>query len=110
VIAFIAFEMALLAAWKLISAAVADGALAGRPTQWANAMTASLILIAVIFAGLCVYVGSVARVGGPAMLFGLLFSLALIPAAFALRRWILSRPVPLTPAATEGRAAEREWK
>jgi hypothetical protein len=89
VVAFMGFEIALLAAWQLISAAVAGRALTSRSTRWVNVMTASLFVTAVILGGLCVYIGSVARVGGPAMLFGILFSLALVPTAFALRRWVV---------------------
>jgi hypothetical protein len=88
VVAFIGFEIALLAAWQLISAAVAGRALTSRSTRWANVMTASLLVTAMILGSLCVYIGSVARVGGPAMLFGVIFSLALVSTAFALRRWV----------------------
>lgn len=79
------FEVALLAAWQLLSAAVADDASAGRSKRWANVMAASLSLMAVIFAGVCVHAGSFAAVGGPAMLFGLFASLALVPVAFGIR-------------------------
>lgn len=91
VVAFVGFEMALLAAWQLVSAAVAGRALTSRSTRWANIMTASLIFMAVIFAGVFAYIGSVAGVGGPPMLFGLLvsLSLALVPVAFALRHWVM---------------------
>ncbi|TDK27981.1 DUF2975 domain-containing protein [Arthrobacter crusticola] len=89
VAAFIALELALLAAWKLVSAVVAGRAMISRSTRWAGIMAASLMVTALIGAGVSVHAGSVARVGGPAMLFGLLFSLALVPAAFALRRWVM---------------------
>jgi hypothetical protein len=91
VIAIGAFEVALLAAWQLLSAAV-SGAVSGaggpstsRPTRWANVLAASLAFMAVLIAGVCVHAGSFAAVGGPAMLFGLIACLALVPAAFVLR-------------------------
>lgn len=79
------FEVALLATWQLLSAVATDGTLTSRSKRWANVMAASLVFMAVIFAGVCVHAGSVANVGGPAMLFGLLAALALVPAAVGLR-------------------------
>lgn len=88
VVALVGLEVALLSAWQLVSAAVTGRALSAWPTRWTNIMTASLIFMAAICAGVCVHAGFVASVGGPAMLFGLLLSLALIPVAFALRHWV----------------------
>ncbi len=88
VVAVVGVEMTLVAAWQLVSAAVTGRALTSRSTRWANIMTASLIFMAVLLAGVFVYIGSVAGVGGPAMLFGLLASLTLVPVAFALRHWV----------------------
>ena len=85
VVAFGGFEVALLAAWHLVSAAKRDGASAVRTMRWANVMAVSLSFMAVIFAGVCLHAGSFAAVGGPPMLFGLLASLALVPVGFALR-------------------------
>lgn len=79
------FEVALLATWQLLSAALAVETLTSRSKRWANVMAASLVFMAVVFAGVCVHAGSVANVGGPAMLFGLLASLALVPVAVGLR-------------------------
>ncbi len=86
VVAIGGFEVALLAAWQLLSAAAAGEGLTDRSKRWANVMAASLSFMAVIFAGVCVHAGSFAAVGGPAMLFGLLASLALVPVAFGLRK------------------------
>jgi hypothetical protein len=85
VVAICGFEVALLAAWQLLSAAERGEALTGRSKRWANVMAVSLSFMAVIFAGVCVHAGSFAAVGGPPMLFGLLASLALVPVAVALR-------------------------
>ncbi|MCW2131926.1 DUF2975 domain-containing protein [Arthrobacter sp. VKM Ac-2550] len=85
VVAIGGFEVALLAAWQLLSAAVVGEASAGRSKRWANVMAVSLGLMAVLFAGVCVHAGSFAAVGGPPMLFGLLTSLALVPVAFGIR-------------------------
>ncbi|GAA1122326.1 DUF2975 domain-containing protein [Arthrobacter flavus] len=85
VIALIGFEVALLAAWRLVAIAVAGKASTLQSRQWARIMTVSLILMAAIFAGVFFYMGSIAGVGGPAMLFGLLVSLALILMTFSIR-------------------------
>jgi cytochrome bd-type quinol oxidase subunit 2 len=85
VVAIGGFEVALLAAWLMLSTAGAGRALTSRSKRWANVMTASLSFMAVIFSGVCVHAGSFAAVGGPAMLFGLLTSLALLLIAFGLR-------------------------
>lgn len=75
------FELALVAAWQILSAA-ADA----RPTRWwATIFTLALISSGVVFAGVFIHAGSVARVGGPPMLFGLLVALAVVVGAVALR-------------------------
>ncbi len=51
VIAVVGLEMTLVAAWQLVSAAVAGRALTNRSTRWANIMTASLLLMAVLSRG-----------------------------------------------------------
>ncbi len=81
-------EMTLVAAWQLVSSAVAGRAWTRWSTRWANTMTGSLIFTAVLLAGVCVYVGFIAGVGGPVMLFGLLVSLAVVPVALALSHWM----------------------
>ncbi|WP_028278394.1 DUF2975 domain-containing protein [Arthrobacter sp. H5] len=79
------FEVALLAAWQLLSAAEEGKASTHRSQRWANVMTASLCFMALLSAGVCVHAGSVENIGGPAMLFGLLASLALVAVALGLR-------------------------
>ena len=85
VIAIGGFEVALLASWQLLSAAVAGNVSTSRSKRWATVMTASLCFMSLIFAGIFVHAGSVANVGGPPMMFGLLVSLALVPLAFSVR-------------------------
>ncbi|TYD00605.1 DUF2975 domain-containing protein [Arthrobacter echini] len=90
IIAVIGFELAIVAAWYLVSIAVASKALTGEARRWADVIAASLTGMAVLGAGVCAYMGFVANIGGPAMLFGLLASLALIPIAVALRAWVMN--------------------
>jgi uncharacterized membrane protein len=118
VVALSGFEVALLAAWQLLSAAAAGGASIRRAKRWANVLAIALSFMAVIFAGVCVHAGSFAAVGGPPMLFGLLASLALVPVAFVLRNKAVSfalrdhadghvsrqSPFPFTPPHREGQA------
>lgn len=85
VVALGGLEVALLAAWKIVSAAKRGEALTTRSKRWANVMAASVVLMAVLFAGVCAHAGFVESVGGPAMGFGLFVSLALVPGAVVLR-------------------------
>ena len=97
VAAIACFEVALLAAWQILTAAVADAAPGSTTPKWANVVAVSLSLTGVILAGICAHAGSVAGVGGPAMLLGVLAGLGLVPAAFALRarlRRLSSGPAP----------------
>jgi hypothetical protein len=118
VVAIGGFEVALLAVWQLLSAAAAGGASPRRAKLLAHVLAVSLSFMAVIFAGVCVHAGSFAAVGGPAMLFGILASLALVLVAFVLRKkavdFVLTDNVdgplaqrgqyPFTPPHSEGRA------
>lgn len=92
-VALACFEAGLLAAWLLVSAVVTgtveDRAVSGPAKRWVNVLAASVVLTAVILAGICANAGFVENIGGPAMLFGLLVCLALVPAAFALRSGIM---------------------
>ncbi len=86
------FELALIAAWQVLSAATADT----RPRRrklWATIFTLALISSGVLFAGVFIHAGSVARVGGPPMLFGLLAALAVVVCAVVLRRKTLELTV-----------------
>ncbi|MCQ1947233.1 MULTISPECIES: DUF2975 domain-containing protein [unclassified Arthrobacter] len=88
-VAVAAFELALLAAWQLVSAAAADRSVTRRSTGWANIMAVSLGVMAVLFAGVFAHAGFIENIGGPAILFGLVVFLALIPVAFAFRYGVL---------------------
>jgi len=79
------FEVALLAAWQLVSAAEGGGGLTRRSRRWADGMAASLGVMAVLLAGVCAHAVFVAHVGGPPVGFGLLASLALVAGAVVLR-------------------------
>lgn len=88
-VALVGFLVALFAVWQLVSGGGAERVATRRSTRWANIMAAGLIFLAVIFAGVFVHAGFVENIGGPAMLFGLLGSVALVPVTFALRRWAM---------------------
>lgn len=88
ILALMCFEVALLAAWLLVSTAT-NKARTHRIVVWTNTMTVALILMAVILGGICIHAGFIENIGGPAMLFGLLTAIALIPATFALRSWVI---------------------
>lgn len=90
VIALIGLEVALLAAWQLVSATRVDKASGSRPGLWSNVVAASLSFMAVIFAGVCLHAGWMVGIGGPAVLFGIVGSIAVVVSAFALRRWVKS--------------------
>ncbi|VDR32296.1 Uncharacterised protein [Arthrobacter agilis] len=90
-VALVGLLVALFAAWQVVSGALAARGVPSRPAGWANIMTASLIFLVLIFAGVFVHAGSVANVGGPAMLLGVLVCVAFVPVAFALRRWVINR-------------------
>ncbi len=63
------FELALIAAWRVLASA-------------ANVLASSGALFAAIF----VHAGSVEQIGGPPMLFGLVGALAVVTGAIVLRR------------------------
>ena len=88
-VALVGFLVALFAAWRLVSGAVAEKVATRRSARWANIMMAGLIFLVVIFAGVFVHAGFVENVGGPAMLVGFLGSVALVPITFARRRWAM---------------------
>lgn len=85
IFAIVVFELALVSAWKSISAIARDAS--GR--RWINASTAALCSMLLIVAGICVHAVAIANVGGPLMLFGLVLSCALGIAALALRPRVL---------------------
>ena len=79
------FEVALLAAWQVLFGSAAENR-TRRRKRWATALTLALVSSGLVFAGVFIHAGSVARVGGPPMLFGLLASLAVVVCAVVLRR------------------------
>ncbi|MGJ9372091.1 hypothetical protein [Nesterenkonia sp. CF4.4] len=88
-VALVGFEAALLAGWMLVTGTCAESASVGRVRWWANGMTASLGVTALVLAGVFLHAGWVENVGGPPMLFGLVACLAVLPVALMLRRWAL---------------------
>lgn len=84
-VALALFGLALLAAWQVMSASTTDQR-TPRRTRWALTLTIALASSGVVLAGTLIHAGSIARVGGPPMLFGLLASLTVVVGAVALRR------------------------
>lgn len=84
-----AVEVALLAAWRLLSAAGAGTGLTGRARRWADVMAAALCGSVLLLAGVCTHAGFVEQVGGPPMALGLLSSPALVLGARILRRAVV---------------------
>lgn len=80
------FEVALFAAWQVLSIAKSGGVLTNQKRRWVRVIKWSLVFMAVVFAGVCAHASFIANVGGPAAFFGLLISLALVPCAVALGR------------------------
>ena len=79
------FELALVSAWQVLSATTAEP----RPRRrkwWATTLTLALTLSGLVFAGVFIHAGSVERIGGPPMLFGLLAALTVVVVTLALRR------------------------
>lgn len=100
------FEVTVVAAWRLLVAAAVDTVAApaaaadtvataaewpttDRVRRWANVMTVSLGVMAVISAGVFLHAGWVEEIGGPPMLFGLLASMAVLLTAPVLSRGVM---------------------
>lgn len=81
-----AVEVALLAAWRLLSAAETGGGLTGRARRWADVLAAALCGAVLLLAGVCAHAGFVEQVGGPPMALGLIASPVLVLGAVVLRR------------------------
>lgn len=86
------FEVALIAAWQVLSDSAVDNR-TRRRNRWATVLFLALVASGSVFAGVFIHVGSVARVGGPPVLFGLLASLAVVVCAIVLRRKALELTV-----------------
>ncbi|GAA1159600.1 hypothetical protein GCM10009673_11850 [Nesterenkonia sandarakina] len=120
------FEVAVVAAWRLLVAAAVDTVAApaapaaaadtvataaewpttDRVHRWANIMAVSLGVMAVALAGVFLHAGWVENIGGPPMLFGLLASMAVL-----LTSPVLSRGVMLCTGGFTGvRATRQHWR
>jgi hypothetical protein len=78
------FELALIAAWRVLASAA--NANARRQRVWATIFTVALASSGALFAAIFVHTGSVEQIGGPPMLFGLVGALAVVTGAIVLRR------------------------
>ncbi|MBP3036623.1 DUF2975 domain-containing protein [Arthrobacter sp. zg-ZUI100] len=87
-VGFIGFELALLAAWQLVSTAVTERSLNSRSIRWTNLIAGSLEFMAAVFAGVCAHALFWTKFGAPAVLFGFVVSLGLIPVILAVRHGI----------------------
>ena len=86
VVAILGFEVALLAAWKLLPSETAGEAPTSAAKGWATALAGSLWFMAAVIAGVCVHAGFVELVGGPLTVLGILVCLAVVPVGVVLRR------------------------
>ncbi|MGW9404875.1 DUF2975 domain-containing protein [Arthrobacter sp. NPDC055585] len=89
-VGFIGFEVALLAAWQLVSAVQTDRALNSRTVRWTNVTAASLGFMAAVFACVCAHTLFWTEFGSPAVFFGFLVSLALFACVFVVRNGVRS--------------------
>ncbi|WP_165314269.1 DUF2975 domain-containing protein [Agromyces protaetiae] len=99
------FELSLFAVWRAISTGGREGRAVKRAERWLDLATLAIISMAVVFSGVFVHAGSVAKVGGPPMLFGLLCMIAVIVAALVghhRRRRRLAYCEPPSSARPEG--------
>lgn len=86
IVAVVGIQMALLAGWKILSIAKREESFTGSVLGWVNVMAASLVFTAAVLVGVFAHASFVENIGGPAMLFGLLASVALGTGAVAARR------------------------
>ncbi len=86
VIAILGFELALLAAWKLLPSESAGDVRTSTAKGWATALAGSLWFMAAVIAGVCVHAGFVELVGGSLTVLGILVCLAVVPVGVVLRR------------------------
>ena len=86
VVGLVGFEVALLAAWRLLSDPMAGQTTARPVTRRANTLAGSLCFMALTLAAVCVHAAFVAHVGGPLTMLGLLACAAVVTSALALRR------------------------
>ena len=96
VIAAIAgFELALLAVWQILSLVKRGATPTGSQMLWVNFMTTCILFTAATLIGIIMHATFIANIGTPAMLFGLLASIAFGASAIflrtAVRRGLLTR-------------------
>lgn len=89
-VGLIGFEVAVLAAWQLVSAARTERSLNPRSMRWTNVLAGSLGFMALVFVGVCAHTLFWTKFGAPAVLFGFLVSLGMVPVIFAVRSGINS--------------------
>lgn len=86
IVAVVGIEMALLAGWKILSIAKLEGSFTSSVLGWVNVMAAGLVFTAAVLVGVFAHASFVANIGGPAILFGLLASIAFGAGAVVARR------------------------
>lgn len=86
IVAVTGVEMALVAGWKVLSIVKREGSLTSSATGWANLMTAGPLVTATVLLGLFAHACFFTTMGSPAMLFGLLASIAFGAGALAFRK------------------------
>ena len=85
VAAIAAFEVALLAALKLLSTENGGVVLISRSNGWINLMTASLCSMSLLLAGVCAHAAFVENIGGPGAFLGFLIALGLAAGVLFIR-------------------------
>lgn len=85
IVAIGGFELALLAAWQILSLVKREAIFIGPPMRWMNFMTACFLFAAATLVGIIMHATFMANIGTPAMLFGLLSSIAFGTSALFLR-------------------------
>lgn len=85
IVAIAGFELALLAAWQILSLIKRGATSTGSPMRWVNFMTTSILFTAATLIGIIMHATFIANIGTPAMLFGLLASIAFGASAFFFR-------------------------
>lgn len=96
VIAIVGFEVALIAGWFLLTAVGRGTQTVARVKRDANVIAAGLWFMLLVSGGVFAHAGFVENVGGPPVLFGLLFCLALLPAVWFARRRIIGPTTAVT--------------
>ena len=84
IVAIAGFELALLAVWQILSIVKRGAAFTGSPMRWVNFMTVCFLFTAATLIGIIMHATFIANIGTPAMLFGLLASIAFGASALVL--------------------------